>query len=222
MISLLSSSFLLAADCNRQLVNGWSGAWEPFILGTYDKPSGLDMEILSAVMDSAGCKWRNTKNIIPWTRHLLLVKAGELDLATGASWTKERSEYAYFSKPYRNDKVAVFVKQSDYIKYAHLSLKELVKTDWKLGVTRGFFYGTEVEELLQEMGDKVEHVNLQSQNTHKLKANRIDGYLDIIPFESIRLKKEGNETVTNCNRLKMEASDGKIYNSKMTLKEMRK
>ena len=28
-----------------------------------------------------------------------------------------------------------------------------------------------------------------------------------------RLKKEGNESVTNCNQLKLKSSDGKYYNT---------
>lgn len=31
-----------------------------------------------------------------------------------------------------------------------------------------------------------------------------------------RLKKEGNESVTNCNQLKLKASDGKYYNTDVT------
>ena len=31
-----------------------------------------------------------------------------------------------------------------------------------------------------------------------------------------RLKKEGNESVTNCNQLKMQSSDGKFYKTDVT------
>ena len=31
-----------------------------------------------------------------------------------------------------------------------------------------------------------------------------------------RLKREGNESVTNCNQLKLKASDGKYYNTDVT------
>ncbi len=36
--------------CNKTLTNGWGGEWKPFVLGTPDKASGLDMEILEAVV----------------------------------------------------------------------------------------------------------------------------------------------------------------------------
>ena len=54
LVSLLLFSFSLSANCDRSLLNGWSGEWEPFVLGSYDKPSGLDMEVKDAVVRAAG------------------------------------------------------------------------------------------------------------------------------------------------------------------------
>ena len=163
LVSLLLFSFSLSANCDRSLLNGWSGEWEPFVLGSYDKPSGLDMEILDAVVSAAGCTWENTKIEIPWPRHLLLIKAGQLDLATGASWTKERAKYAHFTKPYRNEQAAIFVNKSDFMKYEHLSLKELADTDLTIGAVIGEFYGNDIESLLLQIAVSYTHLTLQTK-----------------------------------------------------------
>ncbi len=89
--ALIFQSFAYADCNNKELINGWGGEWVPFIMGTADNPSGLDMDILDAVIAKAGCKWRNTEREVPWARHLKLVEAGKIDLATAASWTQERA-----------------------------------------------------------------------------------------------------------------------------------
>ena len=52
------------------------------------------------------------------------------------------------------------------------------------------------------------------------KSNKLHLINKIINNETIRmvwikqrLKKEGNESVTNCNQLKLKSSDGKYYNT---------
>ena len=193
MFLLLLKSSLLLADCNKELINGWGGNWEPFIMGSHDKPSGLDMDILDAVVKTAGCTWKNTKTEIPWARHMAWIKSGELDLATAASWTQERAEFAYFTKPYRNEYIAIFIRKSDLQKYASLSLQELASSPFKVGSELGNTYGGVMNSLLKTMGEHVEYVNNNEQNILKLKGGRIDGYLGYIPFDSIEIKEKGLE-----------------------------
>lgn len=184
-------SMPLVAACDKELVNGWGGEWTPFISGTYDKPSGLDMEVLDAVVEAAGCSWRNTKSEIPWSRHMMWLKTGELDIATAASWTKERAEYAYFTKPYRNEYIAMYVRNEDQDKFDELTLQELTRGKFRLGVELGNIYGDVMGPLLKSMGDRVEYVNSNKQNTQKLENMRIDGYLGFVPFDNILIAKEG-------------------------------
>jgi polar amino acid transport system substrate-binding protein len=187
------NSARLMAECNKELVNGWGGKWEPFLMGTYDKPSGLDIEILDAVMKASGCTWRNTELEIPWKRHLSWIRLGELDLATGASWTDERAEYAYFTKSYRSENVALFVRKSDLKKYEQYSLLELADVLAGIGVEFGNTYGSKMGELLAKMGVKVQRVNSNKQNIPKLLGKRIDGYLGHLPYDAMQIKDKGYE-----------------------------
>jgi|GEM_PF-928773 len=184
---------LLMAECNKELVNGWGGKWEPFLMGTYDKPVGLDIEILDAVIVASGCTWRNTELEIPWKRHLNWLRVGELDLATGASWTLERAEYAYFTKSYRSENVALFVRKGDIKKYEQYSLQELANVLTGIGVELGNTYGSEMGTLLEKMGERVQRVNNNRQNIPKLLGGRIDGYLGHLPYDAMQIKKKGHE-----------------------------
>ncbi|MCP4021828.1 MAG: amino acid ABC transporter substrate-binding protein, partial [Desulfobacteraceae bacterium] len=81
ILFVIVNSMSVWAQCDRPLINGWIGAWEPFILGTPDNPSGLDVEILEAIVAKAGCTLQHTKET-PWNRHLALIESGKIDLAT--------------------------------------------------------------------------------------------------------------------------------------------
>lgn len=183
---------MLQAVCDKELINGWGGAWEPFITGTYDKPSGFDMDILDAVVRTAGCTWKNTQSEIPWARHMAWIKSGKLDLATAVSWTQERAEFAYFTKPYRNEYVAIFVRKADIKKYVQLSLQDLASSKFNIGAELGNVYGGEMDSLLERMGNRVEYVNTNKQNINKLLSKRIDGYIGFIPFDSMHIIEEGH------------------------------
>jgi polar amino acid transport system substrate-binding protein len=187
------NSSILMAECNKELVNGWGGEWEPFLMGTYDEPEGLDIEILDAVIQASGCTWRNTELEIPWKRHLNWLRVGELDLATGASWTLERAEYAYFTKAYRSENVALFVRKADLKKYEQYSLQELADVLSGIGVEFGNTYGSEMGALLAKMGEKVQRVNGNKQNMPKLLGGRIDGYLGHLPYDAMQIKSKGHE-----------------------------
>ncbi|MFT6121713.1 MAG: polar amino acid transport system substrate-binding protein [Oleiphilaceae bacterium] len=193
LIILSINSAWLMAECNKVLVNGWGGEWAPFLMGTYDKPEGLDIEILDAVVKASGCGWRNTELEITWKRHLNWLRVGELDLATGASWTQERAEYAYFTKAYRSENVALFVRKSDIKKYEQYSLLELAGVLRGIGVEFGNTYGSKIGALLAKMSSKVQHVNDNKQNIPKLLGGRIDGYLGHLPYDAMLIKNKGHE-----------------------------
>jgi len=184
-----SYSPMLFAQCNKELINGWGGEWEPFLMGTSDKPGGLDIDILDAVISASGCSWKNTPLELPWARHLGLIKLGQLDIATAASWTEERAAYAYFTKPYRSEYAALFVRKQDLEKYSPLPLQELFRKFHGIGVEQGNSYGKVMDTLLASIGDQAQKVNSNKQNVRKLLEKRIDGYLGFLPYDAMLIKK---------------------------------
>ena len=68
-------------------------------------------------------------------------------MAASASKTPEREEYALFSDPYRTESAVMYVRIEDAGKYNFDSLEDIIGTEFKLAVTRGYYYGEEFEEL---------------------------------------------------------------------------
>lgn len=184
-------SLAFAACEDKEIVNGWGGEWVPFIMGSAEFPSGLDMEIMAAMLKKARCRWRNTPTVLPWARHLKLLELGEVDLASAASWTQERAFYAYFTQPYRTEYVAIYVLEENYQKYAGLNLSQLLKLNFKIGVLRGDVYGERVGKFVYDSKDNAIVVDVYDQKMDMLLRNRIDGYIGYPPSDSIAFKARG-------------------------------
>ena len=104
----LMYSALSFADHGDLLV-GWE-LWYPYQYhNKQGQLVGLDIDSFNAIAKHAGVKTHFIET--PWKRHLHLVKHGRIDIAFGASYSEEREEYAYFTKPYRHEKVNLFVKK---------------------------------------------------------------------------------------------------------------
>ncbi len=72
----------------------------------------LDERLLDVIAREAGCPvhWRNLP--ITVARRLQMLRDGELDVIPGASISAERQVYALFSRPYRRERVQVYVHPS--------------------------------------------------------------------------------------------------------------
>ncbi len=174
------------SKCNKALSSGWD-EWEPFNIGQY---GGLDTEILKAVVTTAGCKFSPLKKPVPWKRHLLYIKSGKIDLATAASWTAERAEYAYFTLPYRAEYLAIFIRKGEEDRFP-ATLEGLVGSGLKLGALLGVSYGPKMDKILKKMGKRVQRIGGTgvTGQANKLLKKRFDGYLSYFPDEPIGLKK---------------------------------
>ena len=191
-VLIVSSSVFIDA-CNKELVHGWLETWEPFVLGTPTNASGLDMEILAAVVSGAGCTLKHTDNEIPWMRRLKWIEEGKLDLVSGASLTEERAKYAYFIGPYRAEYLALFVKKSNTVKYKISSFSDIEDMDFKIGTELGATYGPMVDSVLKKIGNRAEPIHNSNANRKKVLAGRLDGYLSYLPDEPIALKQLGTD-----------------------------
>ncbi len=159
------------------LVAGWE-LWYPYQY--HNKQSqlvGLDIDSFNAIAKHANVKIHYIET--PWKRHLQMIKSGQVDIAFGASYSKERAEYAYFTRPYRFEKVNLFVKKGtkDNIKLAQLS--DLKNSAYMIGVEGGYFYGDEYQKLIKEPDfyDNINEVVDIEQNVTMLLKGHIDGFL---------------------------------------------
>lgn len=104
---LVASGQVWANACSK-VITVATGQWEPYAY--YDAQKrfvGLDAEMTRAIFDEAGCTLVELAPMPP-SRNMYLFERGQIDLLTGASETAERRKHAFFSLPYRGERVGLF------------------------------------------------------------------------------------------------------------------
>jgi polar amino acid transport system substrate-binding protein len=168
-------SNLAQADCARSYSIAYSSDYIPYqYQSESEAPMGLDIDITSAVMTELGCKFEFV--LIPSKRAQLLLKSGSLDLMPAASITGERSAYAHFSNPYRNEAVAMFVRVEDHSKYQQYHFKDAIDNGLRTVAGLGGWYGSEYgKEKERALAAGVLRLNAStSVRIHQLLDKRVD------------------------------------------------
>lgn len=221
VLILLISVVILAGQaqaqvCDKPLVLGWE-PWEPYqYVNRRGDLVGLDVEMVTAIIENMGCKLSYKE--LPWKRHLNLLKKGSIDLASGASKTAEREEFAYFSAPYRVESAALFVKKGKSEAYKLTKLEDISAIGFKLGVTRGYYYGENYEKLSsdEKFTAQLDEVHNDSFNYYKLQKDRIDGFLADVPSAIAGLKSEALLDTVERHPLKIYEDDIYVMFSKQS------
>lgn len=161
-----------------RLTVGWD-PWEPYHYQPVgDRVQGLDVDLIGAMAERAGCEldWEQGS----WASMLQLVSSGDLDLLAGATRTAEREGFAYFSEPYRKESFRIHVRADESDRWSGMSLSELLENDFRLGLTRGYIYGDEVQEILDNprWQNQLVEVPVGELNFLNLMDFRIDGFLE--------------------------------------------
>jgi polar amino acid transport system substrate-binding protein len=122
---------------------------------------------------------RDTTAEIPLNTHLHFIKKGKMDVAMGASWSRDREEYAYFSLPYRKETVKLFVKKGNAKNIQLKTLSDLIGSKYILGVESGYYYGEDYEKLtsVAEFHANISEVIDLEQNVTLLMKGHLDGFL---------------------------------------------
>jgi polar amino acid transport system substrate-binding protein len=172
-ITILFSAQVKALD----LSVGWE-LWYPYQYHNKNRQLvGLDIDSFNAIMAEAKLSFTTAE--IPWKTHLHFLKTGKMDVAMGASWTKERAEYAYFSRPYRKETVKLFVKKGNAKNIKLHALSDLAGSKYMLGVEGGYYYGEEYEKLISttDFNSNISEVIDLEQNVTLLMKGHLDGFL---------------------------------------------
>ncbi|WP_409422814.1 transporter substrate-binding domain-containing protein [Pseudaeromonas sp. ZJS20] len=172
---LLGAGLLLlggaAAACERPLSVGYD-QWPPYHYRQADgQMAGFAIEVLEGVAKRMGCALQYKER--PWRRVLLEVEAGTTDVAMEAYYNDERARIASFSEPYNPSSAHLWVRQGSQLPQSDLKL--LVESGFRLGVTKSFFYGPQMQGLRHHAN--VEEVEDEQQNYAKLLKGRLDGFL---------------------------------------------
>jgi polar amino acid transport system substrate-binding protein len=171
------SSFRLAQAADKPLHVGWE-LWYPYQYRDKNQQLvGLDFDIFHRIVEQANVSVNYTE--LPWKRHLLFIKNGKMDIAMGSSKTKEREQYAYFTEPYRKETIKLFVRQKFLGVIQIANLRDLLNSNYLIGVEGGYYYGEQYQQLIQQV-EFQSHINEVidiEQNILMLMKDRIDGVL---------------------------------------------
>jgi polar amino acid transport system substrate-binding protein len=156
---------------------GWE-LWYPYQYHNNNRQLvGLDIDTFNAIMAEAKLSFTTAE--IPWKTHLHFIHTGKMDIAMGASWSKDREKYAYFSQPYRKETVKLFVKKGNAKNIQLQTLSDLENSPYIVGVESGYYYGEDYQELIKNSAFQAnisEVIDLE-QNVTLLMKGHLDGFL---------------------------------------------
>lgn len=176
-------SLAAASDEGAVLKTGWF-PFDPYMefedIDGLKRLKGLDIKMIEALAKHLDLVPDFT--LLPWDKFLKEIKSGEKQIAPFATKTKGRSQWAYFSDPYRWEENALYVHYGSTFEFSGVGdfIKKVKKTGFILGVMDGFVYASDIiNEFINDpkYAKQIVKVKFESDNLNNLLANKIDGFL---------------------------------------------
>ncbi|HJD60871.1 MAG TPA: transporter substrate-binding domain-containing protein [Rickettsia endosymbiont of Columbicola hoogstraali] len=105
--------------------------------------SGMDIELINALAAKIGINIEYHQD--NWYQDQLDIQSGAADMTAGATYTDERNNYAYFSKPYRMEEFSLFIIEQLAKKLSFHNSDELMVQirlfNLQIGIVKGTIYG---------------------------------------------------------------------------------
>src|ERR1700733_4789840 len=169
----------------KVLRGGWY-PWDPYQYRQNahgnENLTGFDVEIERAIAGVMGVELLLPE--ISWDSHLAALAAGTRDIAAGATYSSERDQYAYFSKPYRRETDVLIVLRGASSKYSFETVDQMLdffrKEPFRLGVVAGFAYAEQgVNAYIADPANATVVIKEDNDltNLQNLLQGRIDGFL---------------------------------------------
>ena len=165
-------------DKHCQFVLGFD-AWEPYqYLDVGDRVAGLDIELVTAVIEGMGCQLTYQQGT--WVDLLMALKQGKVDILLGASKTEAREQFALFSDSYRMEEFSLYIRKGDKVRSEYKTLDEFIQNGSRVGIVEDYVYGPDVSMLLDSAETSKYFVNaiMGELNVARLLDEDIDGYLE--------------------------------------------
>lgn len=146
------------------------------------KLTGMDVEIIKAISAKIGIE--ANYSYISWAEHQQKLKTGEMDLAGGATFTEERSKFAYFSVPYRFEQNSLFISKNTNKSLNFKNIPEFLAQvrlqNFRLGIVNGYvFADSRINEFIQDPNNK-DIIFVRQNDTeclNELLSENIDGWI---------------------------------------------
>lgn len=138
-----------ASACSNPIKVGYND-WPPYAWQDMQgEAQGLDVELLRAFAEFLGCEI-NFINV-PAKRSHQMLKSGSLDIMMGATKTVEREEYSFFSDPYRDEEVRLFVLDENKDNVKLEQWQDIFTQKLRLLVPISGWYGADYEKTRERL-----------------------------------------------------------------------
>lgn len=168
-------------------------------LGGITSLTGLDVQLTRAITKVAGYIEKYT--YIPWGTQIRNLKEGEQHFAGTATYTKERTSFVHFSKPYRREENSFYVRKGDGAKFSFKPgdmttfLQEVKSNKLKIAITAGWaFASDEINKFIQDPKNKHHFIETKGtyDNVNLLLRGNVDAVLDDRVAASTAIWKSGS------------------------------
>ena len=188
-VSLSSKTSKDIAIADNVLTTGWFDS-EPYYTlikgeGGVETYSGLDAELVRAISHKMG--YKISLKPIEWSEQIENLKNGVQHFAVSATFTEERTQFVYFSEPYRREENSFFVRKGEggIFKFNSGDMKGFVASlkarKARIAITEGMVYAAkEINEFVEDPANKPYLVPTATtyESIDLLLKGEVDGILD--------------------------------------------
>lgn len=135
--------------------------------------TGIFAEQAKAVIEEAGCTI--AYRTVPWSRALILLQEGKLDMLAQMSITEERKKFTNFIGPHYEEQIKLLIKETKSFQIQkHEDLLQLPK---HIQITKGAWYGERMNQLIQDNLDKFRFNQSTLSSFEKVRFDRVSGWI---------------------------------------------
>lgn len=139
------------------------------------RPKGFDVEVLEMVLAHMHCRAQIVER--PWDDVLVQIKAGREDIAVGVGYHAQRAAWAWFSEPFREERVALLIRKGESAKFPGADFGAVMRAGLRFGRTDGDSDTPPVAAGLAAHPAQVRSGVIEEDNFKRLLAGEIDGFL---------------------------------------------
>ncbi|MCT4634729.1 MAG: transporter substrate-binding domain-containing protein [Rickettsiales bacterium] len=156
----------------------------PFYVINNSQISGIEYELTKVIFNKAGITVKyDAENPAFWKEILTQIESGEKDFVGGATDTKERENWALFSKTYRLDSESVVTNNSKSNSFTNAAeFIEFIKMNknLKIGLVDGVVYNSqEINDLIKNPGSTILVIKSSHEQIVELLNNNMVDYIVI-------------------------------------------
>lgn len=206
-----------ATDCVLRM--GFD-VWEPYqYVDINDQVRGLDIELISSVTESMGCKAEFVQGT--WVSLLDDLAKGDVDMLLGASKTKARQDFAFFSESYRSEEFVLYIRTDEPKFQTFKTIEDFVSNGSKIGVVSEYFYGDEISNMLdnEQVSEHFVFGIMGEMNVARLLDMDIDAYLEDSFVGASILRRKALENYIEPHSIRIKTGDIYVMFSKASVSE---